>query len=127
MWRPDDARKHQLLQTRWPSVEEARSALLFQPMNVGGVTLQTRTWVPAMVPWRATEEGKVTKDLLEWYCGRVRTWPARERLSWRRRVYGTSRVGHSYGSVTIDSSPACVNSLPGFARRVAAKPVSSSS
>src|SRR5439155_8285939 len=26
-----------------------------------------RTWVPAMVPWRATEDGFVTQDNLDWY------------------------------------------------------------
>jgi 2,4-dienoyl-CoA reductase-like NADH-dependent reductase (Old Yellow Enzyme family) len=28
---------------------------------------QTRTWVPAMVPWRASDEGFVTPDVLDWY------------------------------------------------------------
>lgn len=27
----------------------------------------TRTWVPAMVPWRATEDGFVTRDVIDWY------------------------------------------------------------
>ena len=27
-----------------------------------------RTWVPAMVPWRATEDGFVTPEVLEWYA-----------------------------------------------------------
>ncbi len=27
-----------------------------------------RTWVPAMVPWRATEDGYVTPEVLEWYA-----------------------------------------------------------
>ena len=29
--------------------------------------LNDRTWVPAMVPWRATEEGFVTPAVLDWY------------------------------------------------------------
>ena len=29
--------------------------------------LESRTWVPAMVPWRATEDGFVTQDNLDWY------------------------------------------------------------
>ena len=29
--------------------------------------LETRTWVPAMVPWRATEDGFVTDQNLAWY------------------------------------------------------------
>ena len=32
-----------------------------------GLTLRERTWVPAMVPWRATEDGFVTPEVLEWY------------------------------------------------------------
>ena len=28
---------------------------------------ESRTWVPAMVPWRATEEGFVTDAVLDWY------------------------------------------------------------
>jgi 2,4-dienoyl-CoA reductase-like NADH-dependent reductase (Old Yellow Enzyme family) len=30
--------------------------------------LRQRTWVPAMVPWRATEDGMVTQDVLDWYA-----------------------------------------------------------
>jgi 2,4-dienoyl-CoA reductase-like NADH-dependent reductase (Old Yellow Enzyme family) len=29
--------------------------------------LEERTWVPAMVPWRATDDGFVTDENLEWY------------------------------------------------------------
>lgn len=29
---------------------------------------RTRTWVPAMVPWRATGDGEVTDEVLEWYA-----------------------------------------------------------
>jgi len=29
--------------------------------------LDHRAWVPAMVPWRATEDGFVTQDNLDWY------------------------------------------------------------
>jgi dimethylglycine catabolism A len=29
--------------------------------------LAQRTWVPAMVPWRASEDGFVTPEVLEWY------------------------------------------------------------
>jgi 2,4-dienoyl-CoA reductase-like NADH-dependent reductase (Old Yellow Enzyme family) len=52
---------------RWPSAAEARASLLFSPIHVGPLELRTRTWVPAMVPWRATEEGFVTPDVLRWY------------------------------------------------------------
>ncbi|MGH9761602.1 MAG: NADH:flavin oxidoreductase, partial [Blastocatellia bacterium] len=42
--------------------------MLFSPIAVGPLALESRTWVPAMVPWRATEEGFVTKDNLDWYA-----------------------------------------------------------
>lgn len=41
--------------------------MLFSPVDVGSTTLHQRTWVPAMVPWRATEDGVVTPDVLDWY------------------------------------------------------------
>ncbi|MGH9934959.1 MAG: NADH:flavin oxidoreductase, partial [Blastocatellia bacterium] len=40
---------------------------MFSPIHVGRLTLESRTWVPAMVPWRATEEGFVTRNVLDWY------------------------------------------------------------
>jgi len=39
----------------------------FQPLEVGRLRLQERTWVPAMVPWRATGEGFVTDEVVAWY------------------------------------------------------------
>lgn len=30
--------------------------------------LEQRTWVPAMVPWRATDDGHVTPEILAWYA-----------------------------------------------------------
>jgi 2,4-dienoyl-CoA reductase-like NADH-dependent reductase (Old Yellow Enzyme family) len=32
-----------------------------------GLVLSERSWVPAMVPWRATEEGYVSEEVLDWY------------------------------------------------------------
>jgi len=40
---------------------------MFQPLAIGPRTAKQRTWVPAMVPWRATEEGFVTRDVIDWY------------------------------------------------------------
>ncbi|HYL97628.1 MAG TPA: NADH:flavin oxidoreductase, partial [Blastocatellia bacterium] len=60
--------KHKLPETRWPSESEAAASLLFAPIKVGPAQLESRTWVPAMVPWRATEDGLVTKDNLDWYA-----------------------------------------------------------
>jgi len=67
MWHPEKSIRHQLSEARWPTVEEAAASLLFSPISAGRLTLESRTWVPAMVPWRATEEGFVTQNILDWY------------------------------------------------------------
>lgn len=36
-------------------------------MAIGRLTARSRSWVPAMVPWRATDDGFVTDDVLDWY------------------------------------------------------------
>jgi 2,4-dienoyl-CoA reductase-like NADH-dependent reductase (Old Yellow Enzyme family) len=67
MWKFKNPIRHQIPDTRWPGAEEAARSLLFTPIAVGPVTLVSRTWVPAMVPWRATEDGFVTQANLDWY------------------------------------------------------------
>lgn len=67
MWKFANPIKHPIPETRWPAAAEAKASLLFQPIRVGPLTLESRTWVPAMVPWRATEDGFVTPDNLDWY------------------------------------------------------------
>ncbi|MFL6283743.1 MAG: NADH:flavin oxidoreductase [Pyrinomonadaceae bacterium] len=67
MWHPEPAVRHTIPETLWPTAEEAARSLLFSPVRVGAVELESRTWVPAMVPWRATEDGLVTRENLEWY------------------------------------------------------------
>ncbi len=67
MWKFANPIRHQLPETRWPSAAEAARSLLFQPISVGQLKLSSRTWVPAMVPWRATEDGFVTEANLDWY------------------------------------------------------------
>ena len=67
MWRPAERIRHDSRPGVWPSAEEAARARLFSPVAVGPVTLAQRTWVPAMVPWRASEDGVVTQDVLDWY------------------------------------------------------------
>jgi 2,4-dienoyl-CoA reductase-like NADH-dependent reductase (Old Yellow Enzyme family) len=68
MWTPPEHIKHPLPQLRWPSAEEAAGSRWFSPVRIGSVTAPTRTWVPAMVPWRATDGGEVTDDVVEWYA-----------------------------------------------------------
>ncbi len=67
MWRPPQRIRWQPEPGPWPTREEAARALLFSPLAVGRLRLESRTWVPAMVPWRASEEGFVTPALLAWY------------------------------------------------------------
>ena len=67
MWKPPERIKHPPHPGRWPTAEEAAEAMLFTPVEIGPIALETRTWVPAMVPWRATDDGFVTDDVLDWY------------------------------------------------------------
>jgi 2,4-dienoyl-CoA reductase-like NADH-dependent reductase (Old Yellow Enzyme family) len=67
MWHPEPPIRHQLPPARWPTVEEAARARWFSPISIGPITLEQRTWIPAMVPWRATDDGYVTPEILAWY------------------------------------------------------------
>jgi 2,4-dienoyl-CoA reductase-like NADH-dependent reductase (Old Yellow Enzyme family) len=67
MWKFPNPIKHPIPEARWPGAEEASRSLLFQPIAIGPISLESRTWVPAMVPWRATEDGFVTQANLDWY------------------------------------------------------------
>jgi 2,4-dienoyl-CoA reductase-like NADH-dependent reductase (Old Yellow Enzyme family) len=67
MWKFANPIKHPIPEAHWPTVEQAAGSLLYQPINVGALTLASRTWVPAMVPWRATADGFVTRENLDWY------------------------------------------------------------
>src|SRR6059058_4909379 len=67
MWKFATPIKHQIPDTRWPTAAESSHSLMFRPIRVGPVTLSSRTWVPAMVPWRATDDGFVTQQNLDWY------------------------------------------------------------
>lgn len=67
MWKFLNPIKHAIPETNWPSEEEACRSLLFQPIRIGQTQLTSRTWVPAMVPWRATDDGFVTQANIDWY------------------------------------------------------------
>ncbi len=67
MWQPAERKKHALPVVTWPTQEQAAAARWFQPCPIGPRVAETRTWVPAMVPWRATEDGFVTDDVIDWY------------------------------------------------------------
>jgi dimethylglycine catabolism A len=67
MWRPPQRIRYQSKAGRAPTREEAAASRLFSPIAIGALLLEQRTWVPAMVPWRATNEGFVTDDVVAWY------------------------------------------------------------
>ena len=60
--------RHPLPDTRWPTAAEAARSRWFSPARLGPLTVAARTWVPAMVPWRATGDGVVTPEVLQWYA-----------------------------------------------------------
>jgi 2,4-dienoyl-CoA reductase-like NADH-dependent reductase (Old Yellow Enzyme family) len=67
MWHPEPFVKHPIPPTHPPTAEEAARSLWFSPLRAGRLELSERTWVPAMVPWRATDDGLVTPEVLAWY------------------------------------------------------------
>ena len=68
MWKFANPIKHPILETRWPAAAEASRSQLFSPVAIGKREARSRTWVPAMVPWRATDDGFVTQQNLDWYA-----------------------------------------------------------
>jgi 2,4-dienoyl-CoA reductase-like NADH-dependent reductase (Old Yellow Enzyme family) len=67
VWRPPQRIRYSASAGRVPTAAEAAASRLFSPIDIGPVALNERTWVPAMVPWRATEEGYVTEEVIDWY------------------------------------------------------------
>ena len=76
VWRPPERIKHLPSDAPWPTRAEVEGSRLFSPIQVGSVKLRARTWVPAMVPWRASENGEVTPAVLAWYERFARGRPA---------------------------------------------------
>ncbi len=75
MWKPQERIRHTPLESSVPSADEAAQARLFTDVALGPVRLEHRTWVPAMVPWRASDDGFVTDDVLDWYARFARGRP----------------------------------------------------
>jgi 2,4-dienoyl-CoA reductase-like NADH-dependent reductase (Old Yellow Enzyme family) len=67
MWRPPERIRYSANPGRAPTREEAARSLLFSPLAVGRLALAQRSWVPAMVPWRATDDGFVSDEVVAWY------------------------------------------------------------
>jgi 2,4-dienoyl-CoA reductase-like NADH-dependent reductase (Old Yellow Enzyme family) len=68
MWRPPERIRYEPSLGRVPTAAEAGTSQLFSPIVIGSLKLAQRTWVPAMVPWRASEDGFVTQDVIDWYA-----------------------------------------------------------
>ena len=98
MWQPPERIKHELPAAAWPTAEEAAGARLFQPLAIGPRTARTRTWVPAMVPWRATDDGFVTRDVHR-LVSPLRRGPAR-----RARRRGDRHPRHPVGAAAAHRS-----------------------
>jgi 2,4-dienoyl-CoA reductase-like NADH-dependent reductase (Old Yellow Enzyme family) len=75
MWKPAQRIRHTPATGHVPGREEASASRLFSPARIGALALEQRTWVPAMVPWRATEDGFVTDDVVDWYSRFARGKP----------------------------------------------------
>jgi 2,4-dienoyl-CoA reductase-like NADH-dependent reductase (Old Yellow Enzyme family) len=67
MWRPPERIRYAAQTGRIPSRQEAERSRLFSPLEEGRLSLTQCTWVPAMVPWRATEDGFVSDAVVAWY------------------------------------------------------------
>jgi 2,4-dienoyl-CoA reductase-like NADH-dependent reductase (Old Yellow Enzyme family) len=67
MWHPQPFIKYPIPDTQPPTSERAARSRWFSPLRCGRLELADRTWVPAMVPWRATGDGVVTPEVLAWY------------------------------------------------------------
>jgi 2,4-dienoyl-CoA reductase-like NADH-dependent reductase (Old Yellow Enzyme family) len=75
MWRPPQRIRFEAKAGRVPAREEAENSRLFSEVRIGPLTLNQRTWIPAMVPWRATEDGFVTPEVIDWYARFARGRP----------------------------------------------------
>ena len=67
MWKFPRPIRHEIPAAQWPTAAAAADSLLYRPIQIGPLEARSRTWVPAMVPWRATEDGFVTQENLDWY------------------------------------------------------------
>jgi 2,4-dienoyl-CoA reductase-like NADH-dependent reductase (Old Yellow Enzyme family) len=68
MWQPPQRIAFKATPGRIPTREAAAASRLFSPLRHGPLQLTSRTWVPAMVPWRADANGHVTDAVVDWYA-----------------------------------------------------------
>ena len=120
MWRPAERIRHDAKPGVWPTAAEAAASRLFSPIEVGSLKLAQRTWVPAMVPWRASDDGFVTPDVLDWYECFARGQPGAIVVE----ATGIRDVpsGPRYASATIALCPDSATSSASCARPAGAPP-----
>ena len=105
MWTPPERIKHALPEVRWPTGGGGGALALVQPGRASVRSRRAqRTWVPAMVPWRATDDGFVTPDVLDWYGRFADGRPGVHRRRGDRHPR-RARRGRCCASATIASSP----------------------
>ncbi|HKO09378.1 MAG TPA: NADH:flavin oxidoreductase [Alphaproteobacteria bacterium] len=75
MWKPPQRLDYTPSLGRMPSRAQVARTRLFSPIDVGPIRLRERSWVPAMVPWRATADGMMTDEVLAWYARLARGRP----------------------------------------------------
>ena len=64
MWKPAERIRWRSDPGHLPDRAEIADSLLFSPLRHGRLSLRNRSWVPAMVPWRAQK--KVPMLLVRW-------------------------------------------------------------
>ncbi|MCF8198934.1 MAG: hypothetical protein K9J42_09225 [Sulfuritalea sp.] len=68
MWKPPQRIAFLPQRGSVPTKEQASASRLFSQLVAGPVALSSRTWVPAMVPWRADNDGHATQAVIDWYA-----------------------------------------------------------
>lgn len=68
MFKPAERIVHRADPGHWSDADAAAHSRLFSPVQVGPMQMATRTWVPAMVPWRAAPDGEAGQDVIDWYA-----------------------------------------------------------
>jgi len=72
---PSERIRHAPNPGAWPTRAQAGKSRLFSPLVCGNLRLAQRSWIPAMVPWRASGDGFVNRDVIDWYARFARGRP----------------------------------------------------
>ena len=67
MWKPPEKIRFKSTLGHLPDRQALKASKLFSSLSYQRLQLQNRSWLPAMVPWRATNAGEVTPEVLDWY------------------------------------------------------------